>query len=234
MSQWDAAFEGTSLATKERCYKSHPVLTLGTGKLHGGAALHPVKADIYVVLQRGDMGGLTSDPWEPAKVVEIQYAIRDMGVPENVPRFKKLVTWLCNQLQEGKTVHAGCIGGHGRTGTLFAAIVAEMLGEKDAIQYVRTHYCKKAVESKEQVEFLRKHYGVSPVAPTKDWSSLKGTSTAFTGYGQPVTPYKPAKPSPAPVGPSGVVRKLLPEGVSQSTRSVSPMASSRSLWKTKA
>ena len=145
---YEQAFSGTSLG-KERCYVSHPVLKLGKGRLYGGAALHPAKADIYVVLQRGDMGGRTSDPWDTAKVVEIQYAIRDMYAPEDVSRFKKLITWLCTQLQGGKTVHVGCIGGHGRTGTVFAAIVAEMTGEKDAIQWVRAHYCKKAVESQE-------------------------------------------------------------------------------------
>ena len=74
-----------------------------------------------------------------------------MDAPANVTRFKKLVTWLCNQLQDGKTVHVGCIGGHGRTGTVISAIVAELLEEKDAIQWVRKHYCKKAVESKAQV-----------------------------------------------------------------------------------
>ena len=41
-----------------------------------------------------------------------------MEAPSNVARFKKLVTWVCTQLQDGKTVHIGCIGGDGRTGEI--------------------------------------------------------------------------------------------------------------------
>jgi protein-tyrosine phosphatase len=106
-------------------------------------------------------------------VWEIHYPIEDQHAPKNVDRFQKMITYLCNQLQAGKTVHVGCIGGHGRTGVVIAAIVAEMkdyvMGQDnhDVIQWVRKHYCEKAVESWEQVKFLQKYYGVSKAEPSK-------------------------------------------------------------------
>lgn len=245
---FDSAFSGTSLTI--RCYESHPILKVGKGQLCGGNCYTPsVKdADVYVVLNKGDMGGRQSDPWEAQKVVEIQYAISDMHAPTNVPRFKKLVTWLCTQLQDGKKVHVGCMGGHGRTGTVLAAIVAEM-GKKDAINYVRKHYCKKAVESKEQVDFLAKHYGVVPAAGTKTYfastsqQAPRGTHStsliASTPYSTRVAETM-AEMSKAPKLVKDVlagarvvkvekVRKGVPTPKGAS-KSFGPMASSRSLW----
>jgi protein-tyrosine phosphatase len=242
------AFSGTNLSV--RCYESHPKLKIGKGTLCGGSASWPVvkDADVYVALQSGSTSGKVSDPWDPPKVVEVQYSIQDMHAPTNVSRFKKMITWVCNQLHEGKTVHVGCIGGHGRTGTVFAAIVAEALQEKDAIQFVRKHYCKKAVESKEQVKFLMKHYGVSEAQTTKDqptkWvpkpmglsksteatgMSLEDWQGKFSGTlpGMKVSPSKPKeKASPGR-------RVILSVGAAKATKAFEPMASDRSLWKTK-
>ena len=241
----DSAFSGTELAT--RCYESHPVLKLGKGKLYGGAARSPkVKdADVYVVLQSGDMNGWQSDPWEKQQITEVYYGIRDMDAPADVPRFKKLVTWVCNQLQSGKTVHVGCIGGHGRTGTVLSAIVAELKGEKNAIQYVRKHYCKKAVESKSQIHFLMKHYGVSEAEPTKGYKqpvlkpvdTFDDVPTSAPLYRQGQGPWVDRKKdSPLVKRDSpllGKVRRVIPEGLTKATKSYGPMASKRSLWSAK-
>lgn len=228
----DGAFSGTSLAV--RCYESHPVLKVGKGKLYGGSARFPIKdADVYVILQSGDMNGRQSDPWEKQMVYEVQYSIRDMEAPANVARFKKLVTWLCNQLHEGKTVHVGCIGGHGRTGTVLSAIVAEALEKEDAIQYVRKHYCKKAVESKAQVAFLMKHYGVTSVEPTKgNRGNGEAKATSWTPVQSwPAAPRQLELKKDSPL--QGKVRRIDPEGLTKATKSFTPMASSRSIWKRK-
>ena len=231
------SFSGTSLAV--RCYEHHPVLKLGKGKLYGGAARSPkVKdADVYVVLQSGDMNGWQSDPWDKQTVTEVYYGIRDMEAPSNVARFKKLVTWVCTQLQDGKTVHIGCIGGHGRTGTVISAIVAEMLEEKDAIQYVRKHYCKKAVESTTQVAFLMKHYGVSKAEPTKSFTKVEPRSSEprwAVGFGASLEEKPSQRALPIKVvQPEGKVRRIDPEGLTKATKSFGPMASARSLWKAK-
>jgi hypothetical protein len=231
MALWDTfsksskdAFSGTEMPI--RCYESHPALKLGKGTLVGGSASYPAikKADVYVSLQSGSTSGKSSDPWEPNGVVEIHYSIQDMNAPVNTSRFKKMVTWLCTQLQDGKTVHVGCVGGHGRTGIVISAIVAELTGKKDAIQWVRKHYCKKAVESKAQVQFLMKHYGVTEVTGTKSggngngkWHSL-GPASSSTQYQQL---------------PESKVKQIPPEGVTAKTKQFSPMPSARSLWKAK-
>lgn len=48
-----------------------------------------------------------------------------------------------------------CIGGHGRTGT-FCAILLALTGalRKDPVQWLRKNYCEKAVETKRQFDYL--------------------------------------------------------------------------------
>ena len=114
------------------------------------------------------------------------FPVTDMRAPSNPKDFRKLVEWAKEQLEAGRKVHVGCIGGHGRTGTFLAALVS-LFGEKDAIAYVRKNYCERAVESTEQVTFLKQHFGVTPAAgaksnayskPKSDWApSSKATST---------------------------------------------------------
>jgi hypothetical protein len=166
---------------KKKCYEGHKALPVGDYLIYGGSASWPVvkDADIYISLQDGSTSGLISDPWDDHHVIEIQHFIQDGGVPKDPVRFAKMVAWICNQLQKGKKIHVGCIGGHGRTGLLLTAVVSQMTGEKDAIQYVRKHYCKKAVESSRQVQFLQDHFGVSEVSGFKEfggeYSSKKST-----------------------------------------------------------
>jgi hypothetical protein len=232
----EKAFSGTALTV--RCYEKHPAIKIGKGKLYGGSASHPVMedADIYVALQSGSTSGLSSDPWEKDKVVEIHYSITDMHAPKDVDRFKKLVTWLCTQLQNGQTVHVGCIGGHGRSGLLISSIVAEALEKKDAIQWVRKHYCKKAVESKAQIQFLMKHYGVTEADPTKEsYTKPNGHGTNYTSWGsksfQSIEKFMTSGHQPESWVSETKGKQIVPEGVSASTRSFVPAASSRNLWK---
>ena len=80
---------------------------------------------------------------------------------------------------DNKRVHVGCIGGHGRTGLVLSALVAQMTGMPDPISYVRKHYCTKAVESTEQVTFLTKHFGAAKVEPSKkvtNWAAQQSST----------------------------------------------------------
>lgn len=55
-----------------------------------------------------------------------------------------------------------CVGGHGRTGTSLSIIAGLTILEKKKqcpVTYVRTNYCKKAVESEEQSEYITKITG---------------------------------------------------------------------------
>lgn len=154
-----------------RCYEQHQPLKLGNGTFIGGNCHTPVTddADVYIGFQSpGSLQG--REPWDRGDrepVVNIQYTIQDMCAPASPKKFRKLVEWTVEQLIAGKTVHAGCIGGHGRTGTFLSAVISVMMGEPDPIGWVRKNYCEKAVESKEQIDFLIKHYGAAPAKPNK-------------------------------------------------------------------
>jgi len=59
-------------------------------------------------------------------------------------------------LPEGVIVVA-CEGGHGRTGTALASLlVAAGMDPDAAIDYVRTTHCAEAIETPEQVEYVRR------------------------------------------------------------------------------
>jgi hypothetical protein len=167
-----------------RCHVSHPVIKIGGGELVGASCSNPREGfDVYIGLD----GSMNLDdaayPWAEHRKEHVHYPITDMKAPSDPESFKKMVDWLCNQLQEGKKVHAGCIGGHGRTGTLFAAIAARF-GHKDCIAWAREHHCKKAVESQSQIDFLVKHFGALPAKPTKSYTST-APSTGFLGTSIP-------------------------------------------------
>lgn len=193
----------------KRCYMSHPPLKIGEHVIYGGSCIDPVvqDADVYVGFDLGMAKSPMSYPWEKGE--SFLFHIQDMGVPKDPDQFKKLIEWLAVQLAAKKKVHLGCIGGHGRTGMVLSALVAHMTGEKDAIQYVRKHYCEKAVESAVQVKFLMDHFGVSHAKGHKEYASHSGYHGDWNGSdrqadydyyygGSRTTKTKPA-PAPTPV-----------------------------------
>ncbi|KVR21709.1 hypothetical protein WK13_34795 [Burkholderia ubonensis] len=167
------------------CYHSHPALKIGEYEVYGGSCNHPavLDADVYIGFDYGMRLTAASYPWNAGKgPVEVYFPITDMQAPSDPAEFINLVTWAAGQIRAGKKVHAGCIGGHGRTGTFFAALVAHMLGEKDAVTYVRNGYCNRAVETSTQIKFLQTHFGITPVEGSKahrggGWSPAVGGSS---------------------------------------------------------
>ena len=160
------------MSKKPKAYKRpcwpHPLLEIKPGLrlVAGSGCAHPI-VDDYDVYIGFDVMTLTKRhlPWTPG--VEIHYQIADMQAPKNAKTYRKLVDWTLEQMEGGARVHAGCIGGHGRTGMFFVALVAAATGRTDAISYVREHYCKKACETSAQIDFLVKHYSVDPVTASK-------------------------------------------------------------------
>jgi hypothetical protein len=163
----------------EKCYKKHPKLSLGGGTLIGGSGEFPVAQTAFAFI------GFDYKVTVPAYDYEkhdpphcIHHKIADMHAPDNPAEFIKLVKWTASKLKEGKTIHCGCIGGHGRTGTFISAVVKEITGEEDAIGWTRKHYCHKAVESTEQVDFLAKHFGITPQQGAKSSAKSSGKTQA--------------------------------------------------------
>lgn len=155
----------------KRCYENHPELKF-TGKdgkvyeITGGSCITPFDGyDVYIGLDLGMSVSEIQYPWMPG--VEFLYPISDHQAPKESEHFKRMIIWIAGQLRAKKSIHVGCLGGHGRTGIVFSALYREMTGKTDAIQYVRKHYCDRVVESKEQVKYLMKHYGVDKAEPSK-------------------------------------------------------------------
>lgn len=166
-----------------RCYETHPPLPLGGGLvIYGGSCGYPAveDADIYVGLDYSMKKSEKAYPWVPGE--SFLYPITDMNPPSDADSFKQLIEWLAVQLSANKKVHVGCIGGHGRTGTVFAALVAVLMGKKDAIQYVRSNYCDRAVESDSQIAFLMKHFGVSSAEGSKAHHRKGGQADSWGGH----------------------------------------------------
>lgn len=188
-----------------RCYENHPALNIAGHLIYGGSCGYPMvtNADVYVAF---DYPPKWFDkavfPWsEQAGPVCVPFKIMDMHAPDDPVEFKKMIDWLAVQLTAQKIVHMGCIGGHGRTGLVLAALVAKMMpDEPDAIGYVRKNYCQKAVESMSQVKFLQEHFGVKEAQPAKmssmhahgsdDWYKQKGYPV--NGHGKAATSSKRA------------------------------------------
>lgn len=182
---------------QKKCYETHPILEIGGGKLLGGSCSHPVstKSHIYIGLDWNMTMVEAAYPWEAkSETIQVLFEIQDGQAPKDSKNFIKMVDWVVAALGEGKEVHVGCIGGHGRTGTVLSAIVCKILGEEDAITWVRKNYCKKAVESSEQVEFLHKHYGIKKVGGSRKSTDSHGTVTArlpdMTQYPEYLAPSK--------------------------------------------
>lgn len=185
---------GESMSSKtktKRCHHSHPPLKIGGGVIYGGACAEPCGKADYNILLDGFEKGDELPPWEGRFIV--RFPIRDGDVP-STDKLKKLVDWIGEELAKGKKFHIGCFAGHGRTGTVLAAIVAKVDGEKDAIRWLRENYCKKAVESKKQVDMLVKHFGVKKAKPSKPGYAGTGSVAKhlpWTGGGKTTSKKKP-------------------------------------------
>ena len=170
-------FPNHQVQTKKRCYETHKDLEIMTleGKTYtitGGSCTFPFEGyDIYVGFDHGMDISKQHFPWNKGQ--EILFPIKDQNIPDDGKEFKKLINWLEKKLIDGKSIHLGCIGGHGRTGMVLCALYAQMSKETDAIQYVRENYCKKAVETKQQVKFLMSHYNI-------DYAKARGIYTSIS------------------------------------------------------
>lgn len=229
----------------KRCYETHPALDLGDGlKVYGGNCISPsvTDADIYIGFDGGMRLTPASFPWNQGGKIEVLFYVADGTAPRNATEFKKMVAWAADQIRAGKKLHAGCIGGHGRTGTFLAALVKHMMGTEDAITYVRENYCHKAVESTEQVNFLHEHYGIKKIGGSK--AHLYGGDYHGGGHKHSASWKSSSPPANTPTvqqvskskgytGSSGSsIPKKDPAPLSSSAKQIHPVESARNIWAT--
>ena len=103
----------------------------------------------------------------------------DHGVIE-LPLLTHLVEWIRETARAGKKIEVACVGGHGRTGTLLAAVAIAELGlnsADEAIALIRSAYCKEAVESIQQENLLRLLTGEPEKKEVPTTTTYKGLPT---------------------------------------------------------
>ncbi len=162
-----------------------------------------------------DFGLYLDGGWRP-DCMAIMLPWRDYGLPAVSDAFadyaiKEAFSWA----QAGAFVEVGCIGAHGRTGTVLACIAIladpELTGP-EAVTFIRAAFCNHAIESAEQewwvARFHAEHHGLpiptKPVyvAPKATVVTAGGTSTTGTPlggtqqdshFGGPADPAKPGR-----------------------------------------
>jgi hypothetical protein len=89
-------------------------------------------------------------PWSHAHV-----GWPDFGVPADGAALRVALVDLQERWRAGQRIEMGCVGAHGRTGTALACLgVLAGVESYRAVDWVRSNYCARAVETAEQEEFV--------------------------------------------------------------------------------
>jgi hypothetical protein len=112
-------------------------------------------ADPYDRAVAPDFGLYLDERWHPPWPHE-RFDWPDFGVPSDPDVVVATLQALLERARKGEVVELGCYGGHGRTGTALA-VLAVLTGHdpEDAVAWVRASYCERAIETDEQVAFVR-------------------------------------------------------------------------------
>jgi protein-tyrosine phosphatase len=118
-------------------------------------------ASLLLLVEDAELGR-----WGDPEIVEratehgltiLRHPIPDGAAPQSVEEMDGMLAWLDSARQEGDAVVA-CMGGVGRTGTVAAcALVTAGWAPDDAISHVRRVRHPTAVETDEQVAFVRSY-----------------------------------------------------------------------------
>lgn len=142
-TEWKEGKNTTSSVKLCRHYGEEVVFPDGT-KIWA-SSVHDRKDDDPVP----DFGCYMDTMWHP-EWISFQLTWTDRRLPK-VPMGQVLwmVDYLLDLARGGHVVEIGCIGGHGRTGTLMAvmALKAGAGNAEAARNFVRERYCKQAIES---------------------------------------------------------------------------------------
>jgi hypothetical protein len=90
-------------------------------------------------------------PTWPADLIEWE----DFGLPADAVSAARMIESAFERARRGELVEVGCLGGIGRTGTVLAcmAVLSGILRE-DAVAWVRASYDDRAVETREQEDWV--------------------------------------------------------------------------------
>lgn len=117
------------------------------------------------------------DAWpSPGFAYYIDWPDRSIPLETELDDACLVIADVYKKARNGLFVEVGCLGGHGRTGTVLSCmLVLEGLKPKEAIDYTKKHYCDRSIESLDQEWFI--YYfrcffngGETPPFPFEEWS----------------------------------------------------------------
>ena len=142
-------------------YKGKKLMFYGGGDLRG---YRYTSVDVTISLNEPIVSILSNIPIEHDDfgIYEIYIPVHDGGVPSLSKKdYLKILDIICDFFEDKDIIKIGvkCDGGHGRTGTVLAIYAALLLNVKKPISFVRDVYCRNAVETEKQVEYIAKITG---------------------------------------------------------------------------
>lgn len=114
-----------------------------------------------------DAGFYLDGAWRDV-LVDVPWSARFVDWPDYgvVPASELglLIGTVAHELASGKRVEIACLGGHGRTGTLLAALIGRLDGvdAATALRLAHERYCPHAVETIGQVDLVYRALGEEP------------------------------------------------------------------------
>lgn len=147
MDEWDAAARP---APERHVHRTRVTFADGTAI----TAVSFLGDDPYARQVAPAFGLYLDERWKPPWPYE-HVDWPDFGVPADASLLSASLRALLDRARAGGVVEIGCLGGHGRTGTALA-FLAVLTGTPpdDAVEWVRTNYCAKAVETDAQAAFV--------------------------------------------------------------------------------
>ena len=133
-----------------------PFKVFATGSQYVDAPVAFEASDFSFFLDKASWTEILQDyPFDSPNVTIIDWP--DFGVLKD-ETFAQLVDSILVPLRHGLDVTVGCIGAHGRTGTLLTALtgVVERVDADEALRRVRARFCSHAVETEMQLELVRR------------------------------------------------------------------------------
>lgn len=109
----------------------------------------------------------------------------DGGIPELTPSdWELIVKEIRLQAKNYKRLIVYCQGGHGRTGTALA-ILGSLMGaiKENPVEYVRRSYCKKAIETMSQLNYIQAITGADVSKAKEEYRANSKREIGYGSYG---------------------------------------------------
>ena len=131
---------------------------VGNYEIYAGAERDLLPNDVKDFDVLIPLAGASSWIWRKGfKGLVLAYPMTDRGGVGGP--WREFLNMIIGLLDEGKKILVYCMGGHGRTGTFLASLIALLEQPEDPIAEVRKRYCKDAVETEDQARAIFKLLG---------------------------------------------------------------------------